>query len=100
MMQEILNELKSINQRLLSQKRVLNISELSQYCGLSESYLYKLTSKRLIPYHKPGGKLVFFDREEIDNWLLSNPVSTEQQVQAQASDSTSKSELRSRLKSK
>jgi prophage regulatory protein len=79
MIQELREELKNIktNQErleklLLAKKNVLNIRELSDYTGYSISYIYKLTSRNAIPYFKPSGKAVFFDRMEIDVWLLKN----------------------------
>ena len=69
---EVLKELEQIKTLLLSKKHVLNINELSDYTGYSKSYIYKLTSRNAIPYFKPSGKSVFFDRMEIDVWLLKN----------------------------
>lgn len=58
---------------LLSQKTVLNFEEASVYTGLSKSHLYKLTSTDGIPCYKPTGKKgVYFDKGEIDEWLLKN----------------------------
>ena len=58
----------------LNLKKVLTMDELAQYTGLSKSYLYKLTSQKVIPHYKPNGKLVFFEREEVEKWLLSAKV--------------------------
>ena len=69
---EVLKELEQIKILLLSKKNVLNINELADYTGYSKSYIYKLTSRNAIPYFKPSGKSVFFDRVEIDVWLLKN----------------------------
>lgn len=69
---EFLKELEHIKTLLLSKKNVLNLNELSEYTGYSKSYIYKLTSRNAIPYFKPSGKAIFFDRIEIDTWLLKN----------------------------
>tara|TARA_B110000444_G_C18508411_1_gene441153 strand:+ start:73 stop:468 length:396 start_codon:yes stop_codon:yes gene_type:complete len=69
---ELQKELEEIKTLLLSKKNVLNINELSDYTGYSKSYVYKLTSRNSIPYFKPSGKSIFFDRVEIDTWLLKN----------------------------
>ena len=69
---ELQKELEQIKTLLLSKKNVLNLNELSDYTGYSKSYIYKLTSRNAIPYFKPSGKAVFFDRMEIDVWLLKN----------------------------
>tara|TARA_Y100000385_G_scaffold230067_1_gene241655 strand:+ start:466 stop:765 length:300 start_codon:yes stop_codon:yes gene_type:complete len=64
---------------LLSKKPVLNIRDLCDYTGYSRSYIYKLTSRNAIPYFKPSGKMVFFEREEIDSWLLRNKQEVKEQ---------------------
>ena len=69
---ELQKELEEIKILLLSKKNVLNINELSDYTGYSKSYVYKLTSRNSIPYFKPSGKSISFDRVEIDTWLLKN----------------------------
>ena len=53
-------------------KEVMTINECAQYTGLSVSYLYKLTHRKLIPFFKPMGKRLYFKRAEIDQWLMRN----------------------------
>jgi len=65
-------------------KTVLTFSEASQYTGISKSYLYKLTSARKISHSKPSGKLIFFEKEELDKWLLSNKITPQQEIEGQA----------------
>jgi excisionase family DNA binding protein len=67
------------------EKRILSFEEACTYTGFAESYMYKLTSARKIPHSKPNGKKIFFDREQLDQWLLSNPVKTAGQINAEAS---------------
>jgi len=60
---------------LLSRKKILTVSELQGYSGLSKSSIYKLTSSRKIPHFKnAGGKLIFFLRSDIDKWLLAHCI--------------------------
>lgn len=68
----------------LNEKEVLNASEACQYTGFSKSYLYKLTSRREIPHYKPSGKMVFFNRRELEAWLQSNRVNTAAQIAGEA----------------
>lgn len=49
-------------------KDLLTTVEAAEYLGLKKSYLHKLMMKKEIPY-KPHGKLCFFDRNELDQWL-------------------------------
>jgi excisionase family DNA binding protein len=65
-------------------KEVLTFSEAVQFTGYSESYLYKLTSERKIPHSKPTGKLIYFNRRELEAWLLQNRVSTTDEIAGKA----------------
>ena len=65
----------------------LDFQETCIYLGLSESYLYKLTHKKLIPHYKmPTGKKLIFSKAELDDWLLSNPVKAECDIEQEAAD--------------
>ncbi len=65
------SRLEQIERMLHEQKTVLSFSEAAKYTGFSRSYLYKLTSAGIIPHYKPTGKMLFFKKSEIDEWLLS-----------------------------
>ena len=70
--EKIKEELNEIKNLLLQNKKVLTINGLAKYTGYSKSHIYKLTCRNSIPYFKPSGKIIFFNKEEIDNWLLRN----------------------------
>ena len=61
-------------------KEVLNFNEAALYLDMSHSHLYKLTSKGAIPAYKPNGKKLYFNREELNNWLLSNKLTTKDEI--------------------
>lgn len=65
-------------------KNVLSFEEASRFLNLSKSYLYKLTSGNLIPHYKPQGKMLYFERAELEAWLRRNPVKTRTQIEAEA----------------
>lgn len=62
------------------QKNVLNFEGLVEFTGLSRSYLYKLTSKGEIPFYRPIGKLMYFNKSEIEAWLLRNRSKTNDEI--------------------
>ena len=74
--EELTIKIESIEKLLLTQKNVLNFSEVKLYTNLSESYLYELTSSGGIPCYKPNGKQLYFKKQEIEDWLLSNKKAT------------------------
>lgn len=75
---------KLLNTQSLHNKIVLNIDEVAEFTGLSKLYLYKLTSKNEIPHSKPNGKNVFFNKSEIEQWLLRNRQATNEELQNEA----------------
>ena len=76
--------LDRIENLLLSQKKVLSFDEASIYTGLSKSHLYKLTSTGGIPCYKPTGKKLYFDKEELDNWMLRNKKLSQDEIDDKA----------------
>lgn len=68
-------------------KEVLTSAETAKYLGISLSYLYKLTMRGEIPHTKPTGKLCYFSRPELENWLKNtNRVASAEEI-AQRADS-------------
>lgn len=65
-------------------KKVLTFDEASKYTGLSKSSLYKMTSQKLIPHYKPNGKMIYFDREELECFLLKVRIKTQSEIEEEA----------------
>jgi len=74
--QELLKRISNI-EKLLEQRKTkpLNLVEAAKYLSISQSHLYKLTSQRKIPNHKPNGKYLYFFKEELDEWIVSSEKS-------------------------
>ena len=98
----ILNKLDRIETLILSKdctfiapiektktSNVLNLKQLSDFIGFSVSSIYKKTSQRDIPHYKQGKKL-YFNKEEIENWLLANKITSKKEIEAMANDFTLK----------
>lgn len=74
-----------ISEKIAStQKEVLTAEEAANYMGISKSYLYKLTMMRKVPHFKPMGKMCYFNRLELEQWLQSNRISTDEELEQQA----------------
>lgn len=65
--------LKRIEQLLVASKEVLTLEEACQYTGISRGYMHKLTCAGKIPHSKPRGKLIYFEKKQLNSWLLGNP---------------------------
>ena len=68
-----------LEKQVFHTKNVLSFEEASRFLNL-----YKLTSGNLIPHYKPQGKMLYFERAELEAWLRRNPVKTQAQIEAEA----------------
>jgi len=60
----------------MEEKRFLDVQELTDYIHMSESYVYKMVSKQLIPHIKLGTRTLF-ERNQIDNWVINGGTMVE-----------------------
>ena len=70
---------------LLAAKSVLTLDEVCLLTGLAKSTVYKMTANRAIPhYHADGGKHLYFKKDEVENWLTRNRVSSQTEDEQRA----------------
>ncbi len=78
------DRLDKFEKLLLSNKTVLTFDEACDYTGISKSYMYTLTSKGKIPCSRPTGKIIFFSKQKLDDWLLENGQKGESEIEKEA----------------
>lgn len=67
-----------------NERDLMTTTEAARYLGLKPSYLYKLMMRRAIPYYKPGGKLCFFAKADLDAWLTRVRVKSQSEIDSEA----------------
>lgn len=80
-MQERIDKLESI---CYASKEVLNLEEAAAFLGIRKSTLYKMTHLSQVPYYKPAGKLVFFEKSVLLDWVRSVKVKSESEIREEA----------------
>ena len=71
--EEVIRRLQLIENLLAGkQNDLLNFNQAAGYLSISHSHLYKMTSQRKIPFHKPSGKYLYFFKYELDAWIHQN----------------------------
>ncbi|MBU2949703.1 helix-turn-helix domain-containing protein [Tamlana agarivorans] len=85
-MEKIQNELKEIiallTKQNLLEKEFFTLEEAAQFLNQSRSSLYKLTSKKDIPFYVPGGKMIYFRRSELEEWIINSKVETVDELES------------------
>lgn len=79
--QERIDKLESI---CYASKEVLNLEEAAAFLGIRKSTLYKMTHLSQVPYYKPAGKLVFFEKSALLDWVRSVKVKSENEIREEA----------------
>ena len=74
-------------------KQVLNLNEAAKYLDISKSHLYKLTSRKEIPFYCPQGKRLYFKKDELDQWLTRNRSASLGELETRAANYLFKSKL-------
>ncbi len=69
----------------IKDKEILSTPEAAIFLNLSEEYLRKLTSRRMIPHSKPGGKNIYFNKLELEEWIANGKVPTQEEIDTDAS---------------
>ena len=60
---------------ILASKTVYNTAEASEYMGIKIGFLYELVRAHKINHiRSKGGKLLYFKRKDLDDWMLYNSV--------------------------
>ncbi len=80
----ILERLDRLEKLLIGHKEVLTLDEACDYTGISKSYLYKLTASGIIPHSKPNGKMLFFEKRKLVEWLLQNKRKSQEDILSKA----------------
>ena len=73
-----------LERQIINAKEILSFEEASRFLNLSKSYLYKLTSNNMIPHYKPQGKMIYFERRELEAWLRRHPIKSRDQIESEA----------------
>jgi excisionase family DNA binding protein len=66
-------------------KTVFSMDDAAVYMGISKSYLYRLVSYRKVPFYKSvGGKMTFFKKSDLDDWVLHKRFATTEELEIAA----------------
>lgn len=71
---------------VFASKDVLTLEETSMFLGLSRSALYKMTHNNIIPFFRPNGKMIYFEKAELLEWIRSHRVASEAEIADKAKE--------------
>ena len=69
-----------VRKALDQKKDLMKIEEASEFLGLSKSYIYKKTMTGEIPFYRPLGKVLYFEKTALVDWIRSHPSMPKQEL--------------------
>ena len=72
--EELQKRMEAVEDILDNTKEVLTVEEASRFMDIARSSLYKMTSDRSIPFYRPNGKMIYFEKADILAWIRQNRV--------------------------
>ena len=72
--EELQKRIEAVEDILDNAKEVLTVEEASRFMDIARSSLYKMTSDRSIPFYRPNGKMIYFEKADILAWIRQNRV--------------------------
>lgn len=76
------------------QKEILSLHEAALYTGLSVNTLYNMNKNNVIPFSKPGGKVVYYMRNDLNAWMQKNRVRSQEETEMIAASFNGKNRTR------
>ena len=65
-------------------KEVLTLEEAAFFMGISKSSLYKMTHRHELPFFRPNGKLIYFEKTELLKWMRQCRVKADSEIKEAA----------------
>ena len=81
---DLQSRVQTLENLCYSAKEVLNLEEAASFLGIAKSTLYKMTHENRIPFYKPAGKLIYFEKSVLLEWIRSNRIMSESELQEEA----------------
>ena len=81
---DLQSRVQTLENLCFTAKEVLNLEEAASFLGIAKSTLYKMTHENRLPFYKPAGKLIYFEKSVLLEWIRSNRIMSEDEIQEMA----------------
>jgi excisionase family DNA binding protein len=80
-LEELMKQFDTLKADLFLLKDLYTVEEAAKFMHVSTGHVYRLTSTHELSYTKPSGKLIFFERKELERWMRQNPVISKREAE-------------------
>ncbi len=87
---EIAEKLESIESKLSdltkASEKPFDLAAAADYLKMSRSHLYQLTCRGIIAHYKPGGKRIYFEKCDLDEYVRRNRIRSQFELESEAAN--------------
>lgn len=87
---EIAERLESIEVKLSNITKAaeepFDLAAAAAYLKMSKSHLYQLTRLGIIGHYKPGGKRIYFDKGDLDEYVRRNRIRSQFELESEVAN--------------
>ena len=69
---------------LIPAKETLTLEEAAVFLGMKRSTLYKMTHEHTIPFYRPNGKMIYFEKSDLLEWVRQNREDSNAEIAEEA----------------
>ena len=77
-------QIDDLKEQIMKPKNLLTLKEAADFLGFSQSYTYKMVHDGMLPCFKPFGKVIYFERAELEAVLRTNRMATVDEITSRA----------------
>lgn len=86
-LQELKEQLDRIEKASVIQfKETLTLEEAAIYVGRSKNTIYRLTADNTLAFFRPGGKMIYIEKKELDRWMRQGCVQSNDYLATKAAN--------------
>ena len=78
------HRIEVLENTLSAAKEVLTLEEAALFMGISKSSLYMISLLDVLPFFRPNGKLIYFEKAELLKWMRQNRSMSEAETKEAA----------------
>ena len=77
----------------IEERVFMTLDKAADYLGICKSTLYQYTHNRILTHYKPRGKLIYFLKADLDQFIMkdNNRVKSKEQLEEEADSILAKS---------
>ena len=72
-----------VQKPVIASRDFLTLKETAQFLGLTTKTMYDYNLKKILPYYSPNGKLKYYKRSDLEDYITAKKIKSAQEMEAE-----------------